>query len=84
MGKWDKLLEQILRGSSDASIPFDDLCNLLVRLGFERRTRGSHNVFRRLDVIEKPNLQRAGANAKTYQVRQIRDIIIKYKMGEDL
>jgi predicted RNA binding protein YcfA (HicA-like mRNA interferase family) len=84
MGKWDKLFEQILRGSSDADIPFDDLCNLLVRLGFERRTRGSHNVFRRFDVIEKPNLQRAGANAKTYQVRQIRDIIIKYKMGEDL
>ncbi len=32
MGKWDKLLERVLRGTSDASIPFDDLCGLLERL----------------------------------------------------
>ncbi len=47
MGKWDDLLERILRGTSNANIPFDDLCNLLVRLGFERRTAGNHNVFRK-------------------------------------
>jgi len=52
--------------------PFDDLCHLLERMGFERRTRGSHNIFRRPGVAEKPNLQRAGAKAKPYQVRQVR------------
>lgn len=57
---------------------------MLVRLGFERRTRGSHNVFRRAGVAEKPNLQRSGSNAKPYQVRQVRDIILKYKLGEDI
>ena len=84
MGKWDKLLELLLRGTSDANIAFDDLCGLLERLGFERRTRGSHNVFRRPDVFEKPNLQRSGANAKVYQVRQVRDIIVKYKLGGEI
>ena len=83
MGKWDKLVEQILRGTSDANIPFDDLCRLMVRLGFDQRTSGSHNIFRRPDVMERPNLQRAGRHAKPYQVRQIRDIILKYGLGDD-
>lgn len=84
MGKWDKLIEQILRGTSDASIPFDDLCRLLIRLGFEKRTRGSHNVFRREGIQEKPNLQRSGRNAKPYQVRQVRDIIVRYRLGDEV
>ena len=81
MGKWDKLLDRILRGTSDASVSFEDLCGLLERLGFERRTRGSHNIFRRSGIVEKPNLQRSGTNAKVYQVRQVRDIILKYHLG---
>jgi len=84
MGKWDKLVERILRGTGDASIPFDDLCSLLERLGFERRTRGSHNVFRREGIVEKPNLQRSGKNAKVYQVKQVRGIILKYKLGDEI
>ncbi len=84
MGKWNKLLERVLRGTSDSSIPFDDLCGLLERLGFEKRTRGSHNVFRCGGITEKPNLQRSGNNAKAYQVRQVRDVILKYKLGDKL
>lgn len=84
MSKWAKLLDQIVRGTADANVPFDDLCHLLGRLGFERRTRGSHNVFRMAGIPEKPNLQRAGANAKPYQVRQVRDIIVRYKMGDQV
>lgn len=82
MSKWEKLLEQILRGKSDANISFDDLCGLLIRLGFEERTKGSHHVFRRSGIVEKPNLQRDGKNAKPYQVRQVRNIILTYKLGE--
>ncbi len=84
MGKWEKVLQQVLRGTGDANIRFEDLCNLLVRLGFERRTRGSHNIFRKAGVVEKPNLQRDGDKAKPYQVKQIREIIVKYKFGDDL
>jgi len=83
MGKWDKLLDGILRGRSDANIPFDDLCGLLLRLGFEQRTRGSHNTFRKPGVADRPNLQRSGNNAKPYQVRQVRDIILRYKLGDE-
>ncbi len=81
MGKWDKLLDQILRGTSDANISFDDLCHLLVRLGFERRTRGSHNIFRKQGIPEMPNLQRSGNNAKPYQVRQIRAMVLDNKLA---
>ncbi len=84
MSKWGKVLDRVLRGTNDASIPFDDLCGLLERLGFERRTRGSHNVFRREGIIERPNLQRSGSNAKVYQVRQVREIILRYKLGDEL
>ena len=84
MGKWDKLLERVLRGTSDANIPFEDLCRLLERLGFERRTRGSHNVFRRPGITEKPNLQRSGNNAKPYRVKRVRDVILAHKLGDDI
>jgi len=82
MGKWEKLINSVLRGSSDANIKFSDLCTLLERLGFERRTRGSHNVFRCAGVEEKVNLQKDGSKAKPYQVRQVRDVIVKYGLGD--
>lgn len=84
MSKYEKLLDRILKGSSDTNIAFDDLCNLLRRLGFEERTRGSHHMFRREGVAEKINLQRDGSKAKVYQVRQVRNIILTYNLGEEL
>lgn len=84
MGKWHKMLERVLKGTSDANIPFEDICGLLEHLGFSRRTRGSHNVFRRVGVVEKPNLQCDGHLAKPYQVRQVRDIILANKLGDEI
>ena len=84
MSRWKKTRDQILSGTSDANVPFEDLCGLLSRLGFECRVKGSHNVFRKQGVQEHPNLQRAGKNAKPYQVRQVRDIILKYKLGDKI
>lgn len=83
MGKYDKLLFQILRGLSDANIEFDDLCHLLNHLGFEVRVSGSHHVFRKAGVMEKINLQRQGSKAKSYQVRQVRAIIQKHKLAKE-
>lgn len=82
MSKHDKLLLKILRGTSDANIPFHDLRQLLHHLGFEERIRGSHHTFRRDGVEEKINLQQDGNHAKPYQVRQVRAIIIKYRLGD--
>lgn len=82
MGKFDKLLLRILRGTSDANISFNDLCMLLKHLGFEEYIRGGHHLFRKEGIEEKPNLQRDGNKAKAYQVRQMRAIILKHKLGE--
>ena len=81
MRKYDNLVFQILRGMTDANIAFTDLVNLLKNLGFDMKIKGSHHVFRKDDVIEKVNLQKEGNKAKAYQVRQVRNIILKYKLG---
>ena len=80
MGSLDKLILKILSGVSDANIGFDELCNILINLGFDLRIKGRHHVFRKNGVEEKVNLQKDGANAKPYQVRQVRNILVKYKL----
>ena len=84
MGKYDKLLQQILKGTSDANIAFEDLRGLLLRLGFEERQRGSHHIYRKAGVEEKINIQRDNDKAKVYQVRQVRAIILKYRLGGEI
>lgn len=76
-----KTLRRLLSGTADAAIRFDDLSALLESLGFDKRVRGGHHLFRREGVEEKINLQRDGSHAKPYQVRQVRAVILKYKLG---
>ena len=76
-----KVLQRVLSGTSDASIGFDDLCQLLLNLGFETRVRGSHHLFRRAGVQDKVNLQREGHEAKPYQVKQVRAVILRYGLA---
>jgi predicted RNA binding protein YcfA (HicA-like mRNA interferase family) len=54
---------------------------LAENLGFEKRVRGSHHLFRKAGIEKKINLQREGNNAKPYQVRQVWAAILKYKLG---
>jgi len=82
MGRHEKFLWKILRGSSDRNIDFEDLCNFLKRLGFAEYTRGNHHMFRKEGIEEKINLQKEGSNAKPYQVKQVRNIIIRYGLGD--
>jgi len=83
MEQRDKLLERILSGTSDANITFTELCRLLRRLGFAERIRGDHHIFTKEGVEEILNLQPKGAKAKPYQVKQVRNVILKYKLGGD-
>lgn len=76
-----KTLRRLLGGTSDAAIRFDDLCSLLESLGFDKRVKGSHHLFRKAGVEERLNLQREGNNAKPYQVKQVRAVILRYKLG---
>jgi predicted RNA binding protein YcfA (HicA-like mRNA interferase family) len=81
MSQRDKLIIKLLRGSSDADISFEPLCQLLRSLGFEERIRGSHHIFFKEGVEEILNLQPKQGKAKVYQVKQVRDIILKYQLG---
>ena len=83
MGRHDKLLARILRGGADANIGFGELCALLRHLGFAERRAGSHHMFSRPGVEELINLQEAGSQAKPYQVRQVRAILVKYGLGRE-
>jgi hypothetical protein len=81
MAKTDKILEKVLRGASDANIDFQDLRQLLNRLEFQERIRGSHHIYIKEDVTEIINLQMKGSKAKPYQVKQVRNLILKYKLA---
>ncbi|TES94147.1 MAG: type II toxin-antitoxin system HicA family toxin [Candidatus Cloacimonadota bacterium] len=82
MNPYNKLLSRILSGASDANISFIEMCKLLIELGFNERIRGSHHIFTKDDVEEILNLQPKGAKTKPYQVKQIRRVILKYKLGD--
>ena len=81
MPRRDKLLDRILRGTSDTNISFSDLRWLLRNLGFDERIRGSHHIFTREGIADILNLQPKRAQAKSYQVKQVRNVILKYKLG---
>jgi hypothetical protein len=84
MSKYEKLLTHILQSKSDANISFKDLSNLMKKFGFTERIRGDHHIFRKEGVIERINLQCDGIKAKVYQVRQVREIILKYNLGGEI
>jgi len=79
----DRFTDRILSGRADRSIRFEELCGLMRSLGFDERIRGSHHIYTRNDVEEILNLQPATAGmAKPYQVRQVRSVLVKYKLAE--
>lgn len=80
MGTYEKLLSKILRGTSDADIPFEAMCHLLERLGFACRIRGDHHIFTKENVEEILNLQPKGPKAKVYQVKQVREMLLRYRL----
>jgi hypothetical protein len=83
MTRHGKFLVRLLSGSADQALRFDELRALLRRLGFTERHRGgSHHIFTRDGVVEILNLQpRGGGEAKAYQVKQIRELILRYQLA---
>ena len=53
----------------------------LIRLSFDERIKGDHHIFTREGVEEILNLQPKGSMAKPYQVKQVRNVIVRYKLG---
>ena len=80
MSQFQKLLMVLLSARSDHNIAFADLINILERLGFESRIKGSHHIFTKSGVEEILNIQPRGSLAKPYQVKQVRDVLINYRL----
>ncbi|MGH8653959.1 MAG: type II toxin-antitoxin system HicA family toxin [Gammaproteobacteria bacterium] len=56
---------------------------MLIALGFDARIRGDHHIFTKSGVEEILNLQPQGSRAKLYQVKQVRNVIVRDKLGPD-
>jgi hypothetical protein len=80
-----RILEKVLSGLSDKNIRFSELRSLESSLGFDERIRGDHHILTHAVVAEILNLQplRDGM-AKAHQVKQVRSIILKYKLGKEV
>ena len=81
MSRQEKLLQKILQGHSDENISFSSLCVFVKNFGFDERIRGDHHIFTMNGVDEILNLQPNNSKAKSYQVRQVRNIILKYSLN---
>jgi predicted RNA binding protein YcfA (HicA-like mRNA interferase family) len=82
MSKAEKLAAKILSGRSDRNFAFDDLCYILERAGFESRSgKGSHRIYYKDRVVEIINIQPRDGKAKPYQVKQVRELLLKYKIA---
>lgn len=71
----------ILSGTQDKSVSFSNLQSVLERLGFQCRIKGDHFIYTKDGFEEIINIQPAGKTAKPYQVKQVRQIILKYRLG---
>ena len=84
MSQYEKLLLALLSGTKDKGILFADLRTVLDRLGFQCRIKGDHFIYTKDGVEEIINIQPVGNKAKPYQVKQVRNIILKYQLGGDI
>ena len=81
MGK--NIYNDIMCGNSDANIRFADIRHFLLDKGFKERIKGDHFIYKHPDIPDRINIQPNGNKAKAYQVKQIRQICIKYEIKED-
>ena len=78
------ILKNILSALFDKNIKFSDLRKLILDLGFSERIKGSHHIFFKKNITEIINLQSLkNRKSKAYQVRQVRNIIIKYELHKE-
>lgn len=78
MATLEKLMQSIMSGTQDRNIKFADLQKILDALGFQCRIKGDHFIYWKNSVDEIINIQPDGNQAKPYQVKQVRGIILKY------
>ena len=82
MTRFEKLYRQIIvKGKT--SVSFNDLQFFVEKLGFTGRCEGDHFIYHLDGVNEIINIQPDGKDAKKYQVKQVKKVVEKYKLGGD-
>lgn len=83
MSRYSKVRSDILSGKSDKNISEEDMTFFLARIGaIHRRTKGSHIQYSIDNIPELINIQPKNGKIKPYHVKEIRNIVKKYKLGE--
>ena len=78
------VLAKVLSGLNDKNIKFNDLRRLILDLDFSERIKGSHHIYFKTGIIEIINLQSLkDGKAKAYQIKQVRNIILKYELHKE-
>ena len=80
MSNIQKIIEKIVSGRSDNNIDFDAFRKFITEYGFQERIKGSHHIFSKNGIIEIINIQPLDNKAKSYQVKQVRNLLLKYKL----
>lgn len=80
MATLEKLIQLIMSGTQDSNIKFKDLQKILDTLGFQCRIKGDHFIYWKDGIDEIINIQPDGNKTKPYQVKQVRSLILKYKL----
>ena len=80
LSTFDKFLDMILSGKQDNNVRFKDLQTFLKSLGFYERIKGDHFIYNHDNYVERIVIQPNGNKAKPYQVKPIRQIILKYHL----
>ena len=75
-----KIFAAVMDGRRDNNILFADLQKLLDVFGFSYRVKSSHYIYWREGITEIINIQSDNGKAKAYQVKQVREIIRKYRL----
>lgn len=76
----EKIFQEIMSGSKDKNIKFSELQKILEVLDFQCRIKGDHFIYYKDKVDEIINIQPDGNKAKPYQVKQVRNLILKYRL----
>ena len=80
MARAEKTYLKVMMGKSDNNIDFEDFRYMIKCLGFRERIKGDHHFFSKDGIPERINIQPTGNKAKSYQVKQVREIIVKHSL----
>ena len=83
MSRYDKIRSDIMSGNCDKNISATDMKFFLDKIGAtHKKTTGSHTLYTIDNIPELINIQPKNGKIKPYQVKEIRNIIKKYRIGE--